>query len=115
MNLKAKPYEQSHKQSAQDQLAALKSTLETKGLSPKDIQRDARIKKLSADIRKANRRLAAIASQEQLQETKKSAKTEKLAAQKEAKAPAKEKASKKGTDKEGKKDKKPKEKKKNKE
>lgn len=112
MNLRAKPYEQTHKQSAQDQFAARKSTLEAKGLTPKDIQRDARIKKLSADIRKANRRLNAIASQEQLQETKKTAKAEKIAAQKEVKAPAKEKASKKAADKEGKKDKKPKEKKK---
>ncbi len=112
MNLKAKPYVENQKQAAQDQLAKRKSALEAKGLGPADTERDPTVKKLKADIRKANQRMTAIAAQEKLQSDKQTAKTEKAAAKKEGKAAGKSKAPKAAAGKEEKKEKKAKGKKK---
>lgn len=94
MNLKAKAYVENHKKTAQDKLAALKSALETKGQEPAATEKAPQVKKLKADIRKANMRLAAIAAQEKLQADKKNAKAEKAAAPKEETPKGKAKASK---------------------
>jgi hypothetical protein len=58
------------------------SSLEKKGLDAVAIKRDSFIKKIKADIRKANYRLACIAAQEKLNADKVHTKTEKLAAKK---------------------------------
>ena len=107
MNLKAKAYVESQKTTAQKNLSTRQAALEAKGMNAKDVEKDPQIKKLKADIRKANQRLAAIDAQEKLIAEKQKAKADKAAAKKEAKAPAKEKAAKKADGKGEKKEKKP--------
>ena len=82
MNLKAKGYLESQKKVTGDKLAARMSSLEEKGLDDAAIQRDSLIKKMKADIRKANYRLGCIAAQEKLNADKAQTKAEKLAAKK---------------------------------
>ncbi|MFC1866798.1 hypothetical protein ACFL0H_01490 [Thermodesulfobacteriota bacterium] len=91
MNLKAKGSLESQKKATGDKLATRRSSLKEKGLDAVAIKRDSVIKKLKADIRKANYRLACIAAQEKLNADKVQTKTEKLAAKKNApdKPPAK--------------------------
>ncbi len=91
MSLKAKGYLESQKKVAGDKLATRISSLKEKGLDAVAIKRDSFIKKMRADIRKANYRLACIAAQEKLNADKVLTKTEKLAAKKNApdKPPAK--------------------------
>ena len=91
MNLKAKGYLESQKKATGDKLAARMSALKEKGLDDAAIKRDSLIKKMKADIRKANYRLACIAAQEKLNADKVQTKAEKLAAKKNAadKPPAK--------------------------
>jgi len=85
MNLKAKGYMEDWKQTTGDKLASRISALKEKGLDDAAIQRDTVIKKMKADIRKANYRLAAIAAQEKLNADKVQARADKLAAKKAAK------------------------------
>ena len=91
MNLKAKGYLESQKKVTGDKLATRMSFLKEKDLDTVAIKRDSLIKKMKADIRKANYRLACIAAQEKLNADKVQTKAEKLAAKKNApdKPPAK--------------------------
>lgn len=80
MNLRAKGYMKDWKKTTGDKLASRIAALKEKGLDDAGIQRDTLIKKLKADIRKANYRLAAIAAQEKLNADKVQVKADKLAA-----------------------------------
>lgn len=82
MSLKRKGFLEGHKEAAGDKLVTRMSSLKEKGLDAVAIERDSFIKKLKADIRKANYRLACIAAQEKLNADKVQTKTEKLAAKK---------------------------------
>ncbi len=66
MKLKAKIYVENHKKTAHGKLAARLAFLNEKGLGGGAIQRDSMIRKLRAELRKANYRLACIAAQEKL-------------------------------------------------
>ena len=66
MNLKAKIYVENQKKTAHGKIAARLAFLNEKGLGGGAIQRDSMIRKLRAEIRKANYRLACIAAQEKL-------------------------------------------------
>ena len=111
MNLKAKIYEQGHKEAAAEKLAARIAILKGKGAEEKIIEKDALVKKLKATIRKSNRRLKQVATMEKLKEQKRSDKEKKIAAQKEAQKEASAQAPKKKAGKETKKESKPKRKK----
>ena len=106
MNLKAKRYLEDWKKTTSDKLASRISTLKEKGLENAAIQRDTVIKKMKADIRKANSRLTAIAAQEKLNADKAQAKADKLAAKKAAKDKPSAKAAKSAPAKKEKKEKK---------
>ena len=82
MSLKRKGFLEGHKKVAGDKLVTRMSYLKEKGLDAVAIKRDSFIKKMRADIRKANYRLACIAAQEKLNADKVQTKTEKLAAKK---------------------------------
>ena len=82
MKRKAKGYLESQKKVTGDKLETRMSSLKEKGLDAVAIKRDSSIKKMRADIRKANYRLACIAAQEKLNADKVQTKTEKLAAKK---------------------------------
>ncbi|MFH2220324.1 MAG: hypothetical protein ABII68_11790 [Pseudomonadota bacterium] len=84
MSFKRKGYLESQKKDAGDKLVSRMSSLKEKGLDAVAIKRDSLIKKMKADIRKANYRLACIAAQEKLNADKVQTKTEKLAAKKNA-------------------------------
>ena len=66
MSLKAKIYVEDQKKTAHGKLAARLAFLNEKGLGGGAVQRDSMIRKLKAEIRKANYRLACIAAQEKL-------------------------------------------------
>ncbi|UCF73250.1 MAG: hypothetical protein JSW35_02015 [Deltaproteobacteria bacterium] len=66
MNLKAKIYVENQKKTAHGKLAARLAFLNEKGLDGGAIQRDSMIRKLRAEIRKANYRLTCVAAQEKL-------------------------------------------------
>jgi hypothetical protein len=66
MPLKAKIHVENQKKTAHGKLAARLSFLNEKGLDGGAIQRDSMMRKLRAEIRKANYRLACIAAQEKL-------------------------------------------------
>ena len=106
MNLKAKEYLESQKNATADKLAARTSALKEKGLDDAAIKRDSLIKKMKADIRKANYRLACVAAQEKLNADKIQTKADKLAAQKEAATKPKVKKTKEAPAKKDKKEKK---------
>ena len=91
MNLKAKGHLESQKKISGDKLATRMSSLKEKGLDAVAIKRDSLIKRMKADIRKANYRLACITAQEKLNADKVKTKTGKIAAKKNApdKPPAK--------------------------
>jgi hypothetical protein len=91
MNLKAKNYVEKHKKAAAEKLSARSAHLKTKGLEEAAIRRDPSIRKIKADIRKANFRLASIAAQETLNAEKVRVKEMKLAEKKDVfeKTPAK--------------------------
>jgi len=91
MNLKAKGHLESQKKDTGDKLAARMAAFKAKGLDDAAIKRDTLIKKMKADIRKANYRLTCIAAQEKLNADKVQARADKLAAKDKApeKPPAK--------------------------
>ena len=66
MSLKAKIYVEDQKKTAHGKLAARLAFLNEKGLGGGAVQRDSMMRKLKAEIRKANYRLACIAAQEKL-------------------------------------------------
>ena len=90
MKLKAKIHLENQKNAAEDRLAARLDFLKEKGLEGAVIQREPVIRKIRADIRKANYRLASIAAQEKLNAEKSQIKAEKLVKEKgtREKAPA---------------------------
>ncbi|MBI5062454.1 MAG: hypothetical protein HZB87_03025 [Desulfatitalea sp.] len=111
MNLKAKRYEESHRQKAQEELAARLALLKERGIEPKTMEKDTIVRKLKADLRKAKHRLVGVASQEKLLEQKVQNKQEKAAAELQSKQAPKAEPAKKEAAKPAKKEKKPKEKK----
>ena len=66
MPLKAKIHVENQKKTAHGKLAARLAFLNEKGLGGGAIQRDSMMRKLKAEIRKADYRLACIAAQEKL-------------------------------------------------
>jgi hypothetical protein len=84
MNLKAKGYEQAHKQAAEKKLTALMAKLKEKGWDDDTLAKNTQVKKIRAEIRRANRRLKAVAAQEKLNAEKLQTKAEKLAVKKQA-------------------------------
>ena len=94
MNLRAKVYVENRKMRVQEELSARLARLKEKGLKDGVIQRDATIRKLKAQVRKMNYRLASIAAQEKLTQERAQAKIDKLAAEKAAKEAPKAEAGK---------------------
>jgi hypothetical protein len=86
MNPKATNVE-ARKKISQSKLDARRVFLKEKGLDEESIRKDVLIKKLKADLRQSDLRLAAIAGQEEVKRRVEQAKAERLAA---AKAPKKE-------------------------
>jgi hypothetical protein len=78
MNLKAKIHLENQKNAAEVRLAVRLDFLKEKGSESVAIQRDPVIRKIRAEIRKANYRLASIAAQEKLNAEKVQIKAEKL-------------------------------------
>ncbi len=85
MNHKAKMYEMEHKQRAMQMLAAHISLLEARGMKPEQWTKEANIRKLRADIRRADARLRRIDASEKLDADKVQRKQEKVGAAKQAK------------------------------
>ena len=91
MNLRAKIYVENQKKSVQEKLDARLASLKGKGLDEAAIKKDVTMRKLKAEVRKADFRLASIAAQEKLNQERAQAKIDKLAAEKAAReAPKKE-------------------------
>jgi len=88
MNLKQKIYAENKKNVIQGRIAARRAFLKEKGLDSAAIQKDVLIRKMKAEIRQANYRLACIAAQKKLNADKAQAKAEKLAAGKNARKAA---------------------------
>lgn len=84
MNLRAKNYLDNHKKAAAEKLSARSAQLKGQGLDEAAIRRDPSIRKIRAQIRKANFRLASIAAQEKLNAEKVADKERKLAEKKAA-------------------------------
>ena len=80
MNLKQKIYAENQKNVVEGKIGDRRAFLKEKGLDSAAIQKDVSIKKMRAEIRKANYRLTSIAAQEKLNADKAQAKAEKLAA-----------------------------------
>ncbi len=82
MNLKAKIHLENQKNAAEVRLAVRLDFLKEKGSESVVIQRDTVVRKIRAEIRKANYRLASIAAQEKLNAEKVQIKAEKLVKEK---------------------------------
>ncbi|HYB20360.1 MAG TPA: hypothetical protein VEH09_05500, partial [Thermodesulfobacteriota bacterium] len=82
MNLKAKIYVENQKRNVQAKLDARLASLKEKGWDEAAIKKDAAVRKLKAEVRKADFRLASIAAQEKLNQERAQAKLDKLAAEK---------------------------------
>ena len=78
MNLKAKIHVENQKNAAEGRLAVRLDSLKENGVEGVAIQRDPVIRKIRAEIRKADYRLASIAAQEKLNAEKVQIKAEKL-------------------------------------
>ena len=85
MNLKAKVYVENQKKRVLEALNARLVRLKEKGLKEDIIQKDATVRKLKAQLRKADHRLASIAAQEKLNQERVQAKLDRQAAEKAAK------------------------------
>ena len=81
--LNRRPQIEAHKKAAEENLAARLELLKTKGLNHEQIQKDAKVKQLRAQVRKAKHQLAGIAAMSDLMEEKVAAKARKAAAAKE--------------------------------
>jgi hypothetical protein len=86
MNLKARTHVQRQKATAQEKLSAHLNLLKEKGLEDEVIKRNANVRKLTAELAKANFRLARIAAQDKLNQERAQARIDKLAAAQAAKA-----------------------------
>jgi hypothetical protein len=82
MNLRARVYVEKQKAVWEAKLKARLSFLKGKGISPQMIQKDATMRRIKAEIRKANERLASIAAQEKLNQERIQGREQKLAAEK---------------------------------
>jgi hypothetical protein len=85
MNLKAKVYVENQRKKVREALNVRLARLKEKGLKEDIIQKDATVRKLRAQVRKADYRLASIEAQEKLNQERAQAKLEKQAAEKAAK------------------------------
>ena len=85
--LNRKPFIEDRRKAAEGKLATRVELLKTKGVNDKLIQKDAKVKQLKAEIRKAKHQMAGIAAMEALASGKVEAKAQKAAA---AKAPRQE-------------------------
>lgn len=92
MDIRAKINVENQKKSAQKKLEAQRAFLKEKGVKDDDIGKNVIIRKLKADVRKADFRLAAIADQEKQNLALAQAKADKLAAGKTAKEKSKKEA-----------------------
>jgi len=90
--LNRRPQIEAQKKAAEENLAARLELLKTKGLNDEQILRDARIKQLRAQVRKAKHQLAGIAAMSGLMEEKAAAKARKAEAAKEPRQQAKKTA-----------------------
>jgi len=100
MNLKARKYVEAQKSQVQAKLDARREILKGRGLKDEEIGKEVIMRKLKADLRKANLRLASIAAQEKQNQSLAQLKADKAAGKlpvKEEKeeAPKKEKKAKK--------------------
>ena len=106
MNLKAKIYEQLHKDAAAAKISARIGLLKEKGMEAAVIDKDPVVKMLKASMRQAKRRLTQVAAMEKLGAQKREEKEKKAAAKREAQSRPTAKAPKataaKGTKKEAK-------------
>ncbi|MGE5252965.1 MAG: hypothetical protein ACM3N7_03300 [Planctomycetaceae bacterium] len=106
MNLKAKVYVENRKKKIQEELSARLARLKEQGVKEETIQKDATVRRMRAQVRKMDDRLAAISAQEKLNQERAQAKIDKLAAEKAAKEAPIEEAEKKEPEKKEKKAKK---------
>jgi hypothetical protein len=84
MNLKAKMHVDNQRKAAENKLKIRMAFLKEKGLDVAVIQQDALVRKIRAQVRKANFRMSCIAAQEKLNAEKAHAKAEKSALKKSA-------------------------------
>jgi hypothetical protein len=82
MNLRARVYVEMQKRDGEEKLKTRLSFLKEKKVNPEMIQKDATLRRIKAELRKANERLASIAAQEKLNQERIQAKEQKLAAKK---------------------------------
>ena len=82
MNLRARVYVEKQKKDVEDELAARLAMLKGKGGIPEKIQKDATVRRLKAELRKTNSRLASITAQEKLNQERAQATAQKIAAKK---------------------------------
>ena len=80
--LKKKAYIQEHQAKSEKQLAERLQTLQTEGMTDKEIQRDAKIRHFKGKIRQTKRQLAGIDAIEKQMARKAEIKAEKLASPK---------------------------------
>ena len=80
MKVKSKIYVEEQKKDALAHLDARRASLKEKGLSEEAIRKDIMVRKLKADVRKADFRLTSIAAQVKLNEDRAKATADKLAA-----------------------------------
>jgi len=92
MDIKSKINVENQKKSALKNLDAHRAFLKEKGLKEDEIKRNAIVRKLKADVRKADFRLARIADQEKQNQDLARAKAEKLASGKKPKGESKKEA-----------------------
>ena len=82
MNLRARGYVERQKKDVEEKLAARLAMLKGMGVSPQKIQKDATVRRLKAELRQSNTRLASIAAQEKLNQERALGKEQKIAAKK---------------------------------
>ena len=94
MKVKSKIYVEEQRKSAQARVDARRAYLKDKGLDEETIRKDVTVRKLKAEVRKADFRLTSIAAQVKLNEARAKATADKLAAGKIPKEKAKKEAKK---------------------
>ncbi|MBP1712960.1 MAG: hypothetical protein H6Q43_2502 [Deltaproteobacteria bacterium] len=82
MNLRARVYVEKQKKDVENKLAARLAMLKEKGIRPEKIQKDPTVRRLKAELRKTNTRLASISAQEKLNQERAQATAQKIAAKK---------------------------------
>ena len=97
MNHKAKQYQLENQKKTQEKLTARVALLEGRGMKPEELAKDAYVRKLKADIRKAGARLRYIDASEKLNDHKIKVKQEKAEAEKQAREAAADQPTKKKT------------------